>query len=141
MRERRLRMTIFQIYHLTKNSCHPRWRMVERTYRCLHSLPRLGGTTAGGGGCNTKRRFSGLGKTSPSFCRWFLGLVIMHLKTTTNEQGAGAGRADTRTSELVVRQSWSQETNYARVSQVKCAHNVSHKLSSCQMKSTNTIST
>ena len=53
----------------------------------------------------------------------------MHLKTATNEQGAGAGRADTRTSELIVRQSWSQETNYARVSQVMCRQCLTQKLS------------
>ena len=37
------------------------------------------------------------------------------------------GRANTRRSELMVRQSWSQETNYARVSEVKLADNISHK--------------
>ena len=38
------------------------------------------------------------------------------------------GRANTRRSELIVRQSWSQETNYARVSEVKlAADNISHK--------------
>ena len=37
------------------------------------------------------------------------------------------GRANTRISELIVRQSWSQETNYARVSKVKLADNISHK--------------
>ena len=38
------------------------------------------------------------------------------------------GRANTRISELIVRQSWSQETNYARVSEVKlAADNISHK--------------
>ena len=33
-------------------------------------------------------------------------------------KGAGIGRAHIRTSEIIVKQSWSQETNYDRVAKV-----------------------